>query len=469
MVRNGRKVRLVRASSGNSKHSTGPWHYAHPCAQATRFLSGNDCEAHEHGAPKTHTAVQGQVGLNGTLAHIPLAVNAMQCNAMNQTEKKCARPFIHANGHAPDTNTNGRSKGHWTGRSYSRGAMIRTSQSGQVDLLSWTAPPILRGQSPHGLHCPRTFVDERKYEVKAQSVSQAKPQVNSKVNGKNAVMRFVRVCSPLPSLQMSQEHICMQTGRIIGNNRSLVPLAHPPPHFCVRYGLFARVKGVFRVSAFRLGPTQKGSFTHAQGLPQKGGRPSVVSDAPTVWHSHASPPNALVFGSLSGAWHVRSHARGSSHHPPGPQGMAALEGKRPQRRLDRRLEEVAKRVGGSYCRLQMPLNPALGVSRTVAGQRLGALEGGSPLSNASVPQGLRHPPKAVPQGVSRHTRRRYFSHHSAQSRAGSYRGVGSRSSAAQRSFRPSARSSCQSRTRTTGSRSSDCGSKVWGTTGTRPR
>ena len=39
----------------------------------------------------------------------------------------------------------------------------------------------------------------------------------------------------------------------------------------------------------------------------------------------------------------------------------ALEGKgpqrRPQKRLDMRLEEVAKAVGGRYCRLQMPLRP----------------------------------------------------------------------------------------------------------------
>ena len=50
----------------------------------------------------------------------------------------------------------------------------------------------------------------------------------------------------------------------------------------------------------------------------------------------------------------------------------------PQRRLDRRLEEVAKAVGGGYCRLQMPLTPALGARETVAGHRLGALEGGAP-------------------------------------------------------------------------------------------
>ena len=48
---------------------------------------------------------------------------------------------------------------------------------------------------------------------------------------------------------------------------------------------------------------------------------------------------------------------------------------RPQRGLDRRLEEVAKAVGGGYCRLQMPLKLALGVRETVAGHRLGALEG----------------------------------------------------------------------------------------------
>ena len=50
--------------------------------------------------------------------------------------------------------------------------------------------------------------------------------------------------------------------------------------------------------------------------------------------------------------------------------------KRPQKRLDRRLEEVAKTVGSGYCQLQMPLKPALGVRGTVAGHRLGALEGG---------------------------------------------------------------------------------------------
>ena len=42
-----------------------------------------------------------------------------------------------------------------------------------------------------------------------------------------------------------------------------------------------------------------------------------------------------------------------------------------QRQLGRRLEEVAKAVGGGYCRLRMPLQLALGVRETVAGHRLG--------------------------------------------------------------------------------------------------
>ena len=64
----------------------------------------------------------------------------------------------------------------------------------------------------------------------------------------------------------------------------------------------------------------------------------------------------------------------------------ASEGKGPRRRLDRRLEEVAKAVGGGCCRSRMPLKLALAVMETVAGHSLGALGGGgSPPSNASLP------------------------------------------------------------------------------------
>ena len=60
-------------------------------------------------------------------------------------------------------------------------------------------------------------------------------------------------------------------------------------------------------------------------------------------------------------------------------GRDALERKgprrRPQERLRGRLEKVVKAVGGSHCRLRMPLKLALGVTGTVAGHRLGALEG----------------------------------------------------------------------------------------------
>ena len=64
---------------------------------------------------------------------------------------------------------------------------------------------------------------------------------------------------------------------------------------------------------------------------------------------------------------------------PRPLPGGAFEGegprRRPQKRLGRRLEEVAKAVGGGYCRLQMPLKPALAARETVAGLRLGALGG----------------------------------------------------------------------------------------------
>ena len=50
--------------------------------------------------------------------------------------------------------------------------------------------------------------------------------------------------------------------------------------------------------------------------------------------------------------------------------------RRPQQRLDRRLQEVVKAVGGGYCQLQRPLKLALAVREAVAGHRLGALEGG---------------------------------------------------------------------------------------------
>ena len=84
-------------------------------------------------------------------------------------------------------------------------------------------------------------------------------------------------------------------------------------------------------------------------------------------------------------------------------GRDALEGtgpwRRPEKRLDVRSEEVAKAVGGSYRRLQMPLKLALAVRETAAGHRLGALEGEggtSPHSNASLVSG---PPQRKPQLV----------------------------------------------------------------------
>ena len=55
---------------------------------------------------------------------------------------------------------------------------------------------------------------------------------------------------------------------------------------------------------------------------------------------------------------------------PTPEGLDGWVGwweagmhRRPQKRLDRQLEEVAKAVGGGYCRLQMPLKLHLASGR----------------------------------------------------------------------------------------------------------
>ena len=75
-------------------------------------------------------------------------------------------------------------------------------------------------------------------------------------------------------------------------------------------------------------------------------------------------------------WGVGAGAGGRDIEGKGPQ-------RRPQKRLDRRLEEVAEAVGGGYCRLQMPMKLALAARETVAGHRLEGGGGGSPPSNAS--------------------------------------------------------------------------------------
>ena len=114
-----------------------------------------------------------------------------------------------------------------------------------------------------------------------------------------------------------------------------------------------------------------GSGTGAQGDPP-GAAPPRGS---RVRHG----PGALrARGREGGPQHTRREAgfsRGGS-----PRDAVEGEGpqRRPQRRLGRRLEEVAEAVGGGYCRLETPLKPALGVRGTVAGHRLRALERGVP-------------------------------------------------------------------------------------------
>ena len=104
-------------------------------------------------------------------------------------------------------------------------------------------------------------------------------------------------------------------------------------------------------------------------------------------HGHVPHEAALAAGVPDGVHGVPEGAvRGGRLGEQGPEhhvgGRHDLVGGRRRRGCgtegedSRRLEEVNKAVGGGYCPLQMPLKPALGVRGTVAGHRLGALEGG---------------------------------------------------------------------------------------------
>ena len=113
--------------------------------------------------------------------------------------------------------------------------------------------------------------------------------------------------------------------------------------------------------------------------------PAVPRQPPT-----AVPSLSTAAGGLSSAGHA----------PPRPRDASEGKGpyRWPQQRLYRRLEEVAKAVGSGYCWLQMPLKLAPAVRETVAGHRLGTLEGEGghlppPPSNASLA------PKAPPRAA----------------------------------------------------------------------
>ena len=94
--------------------------------------------------------------------------------------------------------------------------------------------------------------------------------------------------------------------------------------------------------------------------------------APTVMPGSSPASVATECGSRPG----RGGGLGVSHQgieaPPHPKAALEVKGpqRRPRKRLDRRLEEVAKAVGGGSCRLQMPLKLALASRETVAGHRL---------------------------------------------------------------------------------------------------
>ena len=132
--------------------------------------------------------------------------------------------------------------------------------------------------------------------------------------------------------------------------------------------------------------------SQSSGIPGRGAHRAPVAVAPactgTQGHcrSPASPTSEHKETLQVEQWitDASSRLKGADNTMHSVPPRDALEGKGPQRRLDRQLEEVAKAVGGGYCWLQMPLRLALAVRGTVAGRRLGALEGGGGTSHGTV-------------------------------------------------------------------------------------
>ena len=83
-----------------------------------------------------------------------------------------------------------------------------------------------------------------------------------------------------------------------------------------------------------------------------------VTQGPDILH-----PQVLPIGGAQHFGAFRVGEGGGARKLQTPTPRDALEGKgpprRPQRRLGRRLEEVAEAVGGGYCWLQMPLRLAM--------------------------------------------------------------------------------------------------------------
>ena len=108
------------------------------------------------------------------------------------------------------------------------------------------------------------------------------------------------------------------------------------------------------------------------GLPRSSGGGSLplgTGAAASALVHGLSVQHARVRGKIQGRVCAGMHEKGGG-------GGGGASQRRSQERLGRRLEGVAEAVGGGYCRLQMQLNPAVGVRGAVAGHRQNALERG---------------------------------------------------------------------------------------------
>ena len=212
---------------------------------------------------------------------------------------------------------------------------------------------------------------------------------------------------PLPGLSLPPLHpLPFPSGRC-ANGAPGLSLSHCPvsgPHGGgQRPSPLARPVQVDTPVTAAFGPRDvhlRGHLPHSGTTGARGGGGVMVSQPSAVKGFHSIDPTRGPVPPPLTTWMPSIPQR--MHGPP---GCGAFEGKglqrRPQKRLGRRLEEVAEAVGGGYCRLQMPLSQDLASGGQWLGVGWAPWSGGGghpPPSNASLALPLKQGDNAIRTG-----------------------------------------------------------------------
>ena len=155
---------------------------------------------------------------------------------------------------------------------------------------------------------------------------------------KDEVLRLFAVWAPR---SRGLAVICFHARRMVGGNRCLAPFSCRSS-FCNGLGPGHGMRGDAQTGAGAGAGRRRSEKRRAAEV--VGGR----------W-PHCAAPTPSLPGHGACAMHVTMNPSGTPWCI--PRARNALEGKGPQRRLGRRLEEIAKEVEGGYYWLQMPFRP----------------------------------------------------------------------------------------------------------------